>query len=279
MNDDADTGGEQMDFPESEPPTLVDDGALIVPDSWEETMFERGEFGPENAAGIEAKFKTGAHSIHLMPVVFERAGREERIEGATADSGMTKFGSEIEEKPDFGPETVFAVQLDYSTFTSQEMEFYAVCRNSGDALAVACWLMNVETTAELEEVVKIHNGTMMDSYIDSDEEALEDLRAQEATNCLLTGSPTQSREVMVPFMYAALFEGYPASHLDMPAVPHAVDGFEAVVSHTAWKNHDLSEGAFEGTVEREAAGRYVLPAGVVELVDGAPAERVRVKVL
>lgn len=279
MSKDPDGGDEAMDFPEPESPTLVDDGLLTVPEHWDETSFEHGEYGPDGIPGIEAKFETEKHLIHLMPVEFERSGREERITGTTVDVGSTVFQDEIEERPDVGPKTAFAVYLDYSTFSSREMEFYTITLDADDALAVACWLMNVERAAEIEEIINIHNGTVRDSYLDSDEEALEQLRHREPENCLLSGSPTQSHEMRVPFRYAPLLDDYPESYQEMPAVPQTIEGFEAVISHSAWTDYGLSEETFDQRIEREEEGRYVLPEVVVELIDGRPADHIGVRVL
>ncbi|ELY67712.1 hypothetical protein [Natrinema versiforme] len=277
-----DDGTSEMEFPELEPPTLIDDGQFTIPDGWEETEFEQGVYGPDQKEGVQARFESESDTIEVIPVEFERMGNSEFVQGLNSDMGKRESSPEIDEKPDIDPQTSFAVHLRYDTFSSWDSEYYTITSSGDDALAVACWLANADvagSTAELDEIVNIHNGETMDYRDRSDKDRLEDSFAEDPGRCLISGSPTQSHEVSIPFRYAPLLEGYPTTYQDVPAIPETVDSFRATVSHTEWTEHELDEDAFQSQVERTAEGEYTLDEDVIDIVEGFPAEDVTLATL
>ncbi|RKD88553.1 hypothetical protein [Halopiger aswanensis] len=276
-NTNEDNGVAEMEFPELEPPTLLDDGKFVIADSWEETEFEQGVYGPDQKEGVQVRFESGSETIEVIPVEFERMGNSEFVWGITSDIRREVSSPEIDEKPNVGPRTAFAVYLRYDTFSSWESEYYTITSSGDDALAVACWLTNAdvaESTGEMSNIVDIHNGETMDYHDRSDEDRLEGSFAEDPGRCLISGTTTQSHEISIPFCYAPLLEGYPTTYQDVPAIPETVGSFRAAVSHSEWTEHDLDEDAFNSQLERVAEGEYALDETVVDLVEGFPAEDV-----
>lgn len=275
---DSPTGDQsEVEFPDPDPPTLIEDGRLIVADGWEETKFEQAEYGPDQQRGVSARFESGSDTIEVIPIEFERMGNTETFEALTADMGVRQSSPEIDDKPNVGPRTAFAVHLKYDTFSSWDSEYYTITNDGEDALAVACWLTNSAVaggTGEMCDIVDIHNGETPDYDPRPDEDRLEGVFDNDPGRCLISGSPTQSHEVTIPFRYAPLLEGYPTTYQDVPAIPETVDSFRAAVSHTAWSENDLTENAFRSRVERSTSGEYELDENVIETVEGFSVEDV-----
>lgn len=193
-----------MEFPDPDPPLLIDDSRLAIADGWEETEFEQGEYGPDQQPGVNARFESDSDTIEVIPIEFDRMGNTETFEALTADMGMRQSSSEIDDKPNIGPRTAFAVHLRYDTFSSWDSKYYTITSDGEDALAVACWLTNAEVageTGELYDIVEIHNGGIPDYDPRPDEDRLEGVFANKPGRCLLSGSPTQSHEVADTYAY------------------------------------------------------------------------------
>lgn len=249
-----------------------EDALLALPEEWTETAFERGEYAVagERREGLAATLEGEDATTAVVPVAFEHTARGkllvERLGGDTIVEGST-----------VPPETVvsrrpaFATELTYERGGAERSTAYTVTEDADDALAAACWLaVAVARGRSPDRAARRHRGT--DGTSD-DVRVTGKLRGT-ADRCLVSGRPTSSHPVELPFRYAPLLAGYPATFRDVPAVPSRVGGLRAVLSHSAWTEHDLEERAFESPLEREGAGQYRLSPSVAAAVRGAPAERV-----
>ncbi len=250
-----------------------EDALLSLPEKWTETGFKRDEYvvaGVRNeglAATLEGQDEV---TTAVVPVAVEHTARGKL-------SVKRLGGDTMVRRSTVPPETVvsrrpgFATELTYERGGSERSTAYTVAEDADDALAVACWLAAaVARGRSPDRAARRHRGT--DGT--SDDVRVTGALRGTADRCLVSGRPTSSHPVELPFRYAPLLAGYPTTFRDVPAVPSRVGGLRAVLSHSAWTEHDLEEAAFESPLEREAPGEYRLSPAVVAAVRGGPAERV-----
>lgn len=256
---------------------------LSIGDGWSEAAFERGTYGPDDREGLAARFETADASVSVLPVRYERDGTIVEIEGLTASVGMDGPAPDA-----FGPRvvdrrTAFAVVAGEGTpgesGDAEDSTVYTLAADADDALAVACWLTAAaEGPRDLRECDRYHRGghpTSGGIHALSDDERLHATLAETTDRCLFTGKPTGSHEVVLPLRYAAALGGYPENDAGLPAVPTAVERFEAAVSHQAWTEHGVDDLALDAPVERAGAGEYGLDDPTVAALATGDAERLR----
>jgi len=269
-----------------------------IGDGWSEAAFERGTYGPDDREGLAARFETADASVSVLPVRYERDGAIVEIEGLTAAVGMDGPAPDA-----FGPRvvdrrTAFAVVAgegvgnesggngseasESGTSEAADAEsstVYTLAADADDALAVACWLTAAaEDARDLRECDRYHRGAQPTSggvHALSDDERLHATLAETTERCLFTGKPTGSHAVQLPLRYAAALGGYPENDAGLPAVPTAVERFEAAVSHQAWTEHGVGELALDAPVERARSGEYGLDDPTVAALATGDAEQLR----
>ena len=252
---------------------------LSLPDGWTEHEFERGFYGPYDYFGIDADIRSESARIGVFPALFDRDGREEKLTGLSREIHHDQSSDDIEAKPDVKSTSITAVYVDEmdSEYGSRRTEQVTYCRDAGDGLAIACWLATAvasPATADLGEVLNIRQGGIHeDTERDTDDDRLA-AAVGDATHCLFSGSPTQSHTISIPYRYGPLFDGFPFSYQDVPAIPEETAGFEAVVSHSAWTDYGLGEATFDMDIERRTPGTYRLYDRVCEVLRDRPLDRV-----
>ena len=237
-------------------------GRVELPSEWTETAFERGTYGPDDRAGIEATFESDGPTIRVLPVRYEREGLTETIEALTTDLSQTRRRVLIDGSDRVTPRTAFGVHLQYRPVSTDRSLFYVMTADPGDALAVAFWIASTASTAdECHDHVRTHAGTYSSLEGDdvlSDEEVLGARLADAPTHCLFRGKQTRSHRLNVPLRCVPLLNEYPTSKRGMPRVPATVQTGIAVVSHDAWEEHDVDDVELDAPIERLEEGAYRL---------------------
>jgi hypothetical protein len=251
---------------------VAEDALLSLPEEWTETAFEREKYAVagERREGLAATLEGDGTTTAVVPVAVEHTARGtlhvDRLGGGTMVEGST-----VPPETPLDRRPAFAAELTYERGGAERSTAYTITEDADDALAVACWLaIAVARGRSPDRAARRHRGT--DGTSD-DVRVAGKLRGS-ADRCLVSGRPTSSHPVALPFRYSPLLAGYPATFRDVPAVPSRVGGLRAVLSHSAWSEHDLEEAAFEAGLDRESPGEYRLSAAVTAAVRDAPAERV-----
>lgn len=239
---------------------------------WDEQRFERGEYGPDDRAGVDAAFDRGSMSVDVCPVRYECRDGHETFQGITRDLDRTR--EPVAMLPDVPRTTAFLTRAEYRPYTAVETAVVCVARDADDALATAVWLANgSETDRDLQQNVRLHRGGGVGPSIAavSDDDVLGALFADEPDRCILTGRPTTSHLLEVPYRYFPILDGSKRTERGVPRVPSTVGSLVGVVSHTAWKDHGLEPVDVRAPLDRVEAGTWVLEDDVVRVLEGADA--------
>lgn len=250
------------------------DGRLAVPDDWTEVEYERGTYGPDDRPGVAAAFERGSARVAVAPVRFERTAGEERFEALAAD-WTTERRQPTAITDDVAACTAFAVRLAFEPFATRQTALPVVARDAGDALAVAVWLSNAaDDDRALGRALKVHWGnTGATGASVSDDDALGAYFAPEPAACAVTGKPTRSHVVDVPYRYVAALPDPPRTGGGVLRFPSTIATLVAAVSHDAWATLGLEDVGFDAPPERDEAGVYRLPAEAVAAAAEMDGER------
>lgn len=267
---------EQSDSHPGEIPT--DPLNLTLGEEWEEEMFEADVYGPDEKDGIEASFVSGDESIKILPVKFSRIGESQEAVGYTADIGIEQWGEEIADLPTVESRTAFAVYLYYHPISSPETTFYTYTTDAGDALAIATWLTQFASSgSEMQRLVEAHGVDQTGQPIRTDHDRIDATLPDDPDTCLFEAKTTRSHEVAIPFRYAPLFDEFPTNRHNVPCIPETVKSLVGAVSHSAWEDHDLTDGTFSGSIERVEPGEYALDEETAAIVEGMSARDIGIK--
>jgi hypothetical protein len=256
------------------PPTLS------LPDAWTETGFERGTYGPDDAAGLDARFEHGGGDAHLAvePVCYRRSEGDEVARGLTSSFEHESFNPDA---PGSVPErTVFAVQFGFRTVGRPTEGAFCLCTDADDALAVAVSLAALtDGPKDLRDHVRHHGGEGRGTrVVPSDREVLAGSLAAlgpdpDPERCPFAGVPTGSHRLSIPVRYAVAVEGYPRTDAGMVRLADRCRAFRAAVSHREWTDRDLGAVDFEADLEREGPGEFRLDGPAAAALSGVDPAR------
>lgn len=247
---------------------VTGDTALALADGWEETRYETGTYGPDGTPGLAAAFERDSMSLRVVPARYECEDGTEDIRMLTEDLRIEREGA-VPLTAAADPQTAFATVAEYEGVSQRQTGAVCVSADAGDAIAVALWLAAAaDTDRELRRAVTTHQGG--GNAVVTDDDALSALFADAPERCIVTGRPTRSHEVTVPYRYYPLLAGARAAG-GVPRFPSTVRALVGAVSHTAWEDHALDGVDFGAPIEREAPGDYRLHPAVAELMADAQA--------
>jgi len=252
---------------------MAEDATLSLPGVWEETGFERGQYGPDDAEGLTVTFEGPDATIEVLPVRYRRADGLETVSALDGDWEGGRSDPAVS-LPDVGPLTAFATRLRFTPFDVERDSAVCVAADAGDALAVGLWLGTAAADAgELRRHVNNHAGSGAPSGVAvADDEVLAAVFADEPTRCVFSAKETRSHRIELPYRYAPLLSAARRTDPGVPRFPSTVGRLEGMVSHAAWEEHDLGDVAFDAQIERTGPGEYHLPEPVAEAVAGTDAE-------
>lgn len=242
---------------------------LALPDGWTETAHETGRYGPEEASGRAVTVESGTMALRVVPVDYQCADGVEELRSLVDDTRYRREGA-VPLTAETEPRTAFATVATFEPATERRTAAVSVAADAGDALAVACWLAAAAADDRaLSRAVAVHDGGA-DAVV-TDDDALTALFAADPRRCIVTGQPTRSHRVRVPYRYYPLLAGAKRTRRGVPRFPSTVAALTGAVSHAAWEEHGLDGVAFDAPVERVDAGEYRLEPSVADLMADAEA--------
>lgn len=258
---------------------MTDAARLDLPEEWTESAFERGTYGPMDREGLEAAFERDSMRVSVLPARYRREQGEESLRGYTRDLDLSKRSPEVFGE-DVAPQTAFAVHVEYRPVSATRETIVCVAADADDALAVGVWLARAsDDDAELGRNVDHHRGTQPATAGGgiTDDDALAALFDDEADRCALTGRPSGSHDLTLPYRYYPLLEGHRTTARGVPRFPSDVASLAGVVSHTAWTERSLADVSFDAPLEREGAGSYALDADAAAVATDVHADAVTLR--
>ncbi|MFB6119708.1 MAG: hypothetical protein ABEJ68_01165 [Halobacteriaceae archaeon] len=241
---------------------------------WREAAFERDSYGPSNTPGLAATFDHESldDTVRVLPVRYGCTDGEESLTALTTDFAV-EWRDPAAYTPDVPEQTVFAVVADCERLTPDFRRIATLTRDADDALAIATWLMDgADGGRDVARRVISHRGEQFAVTTDpalADDDVLATRLDDAPERCLLTGKPTRSHVVDVPYRYAATLPDVPTSARSVVRFPSRLDTLHAAFSHAAWTDRDLHDGAFDAPLERVSPGTYELGAAASVVADGA----------
>lgn len=251
---------------------IPEEGGTLPLDQWEEHSYERGQYGPDDRAGVDAVFEHGSMTLAVRPVRYECREGEEEIRGLTTD--LDRSRQPVAMLPDVAPLTAFATVAEFRPYSTRESDVVCVARDADDALAAALWLAAGSTDdRDLQQHVRLHRGEGLARSIASvsDDDVVETLFADEPDRCILSGRPTSGHRVELPYRYVPELDGCKRTPRGVPRIPSTIGSLVGVVSHTEWEAHDLEAVEFDAALERLDPGTWTLNEDVLRAVGGANA--------
>lgn len=254
---------------------------LTLPAAWTEQSYRTDTFGPDDRAGIEATLERDFEddppvTIEVLPVRYRRTDGEERIDWLTQDLEFSR--QDFFRSGDVAPTTAFAVTATYTPVSRQEQDLVCVAADADDALAIAVWLANhTDSGRDMREHLRIHVGNHPNPKtqdLNAGDEILEARLPAMVENCLVSGTPTSSHQVRIPYRYYPYIPDAPHTSHGVPRFPSTVDSLSAVIAHRVWTDHDLSEELFTAPLDRRNPGEYALSETLCELLGEAAIDRV-----
>lgn len=254
---------------------MTDADPIALADGWRETSYDRGSYGPDDRPGVDAAFERETMTIRVLPVRYRAADGRERFRGLTdgIDESRRVPGSFVADVPE---RTAFAVRASYVPATRRRSGIVCVAADADDALAAAVWLTaGADDDRALQRTVDHHFGARPSAtgVRVADDDALDALFATDADRCVLTGRPTRSHRVTVPYRYLPAMANCPRTPRGVVRIPSTVRSLVGAVSHGAWAEADVGSVAFGTPIERVDAGRYRLDDGALDVLANADAER------
>lgn len=246
-------------------------GTLAL-DGWDEQHYERGTYGPDDRTGVEAVFERDSMTLAVRPVRYACRDGHEEIRGLTTDQEYSR--DLVTALPAVRRRTAFATHAEYRPYSAAKSAVACVAHDADDALAAAAWLADGTTDdRDLHQHVRLHRGEQLtrSQAAVSDDDVLAALFADEPDRCVLTGRPTTSHRIELPYRYFAALDGSKRTPQGVVRVPSTVRSLVGAVSHTAWEDNDLDAVAFGTPLERVEAGTWALNDDVLRAVDGANA--------
>jgi hypothetical protein len=248
---------------------VTEDARLRLADGWTETAFETGTYGPGDTAGLTATLESGSMSLRVLPVRYECSAGVEELDASTVETRFRREGA-VPVTADAQRRTAFAAVAEYEPASRRERAVVSVTADAGDALAVCLWLAAAaDRDRALARTVGVHEGGA--GAVVSDDDALDAQFAAEPGRCIVTGQPTRSHELQIPYRYYPLLAGAKRTRRGVPRFPSTVAALRGTVSHGAWAEHGLGDVALDTPVERAGAGEYRLEPSVATLMADAEA--------
>ncbi|MFB6299610.1 MAG: hypothetical protein ABEH65_05050 [Halobacteriales archaeon] len=254
---------------------------VSLPPDWTEREYRSGTFGPDDRAGIEATLELDPEddpvvTVEVLPVRYRRTDGEERIEWLTQDLQFNR--QDFIRSGDVAPTTAFAVTATYTPVSREEQDLLCVAADADDALAIAVWLaQHTDNGRHMREHLQIHVGSHPNPKpqdINAGDEVLAATLPETPEDCLVSGTPTNSHHVRIPYRYYPYLPDAPHTSHGVPRFPSTVDSLAAVIAHRVWTNYDLSDGLFSAPLDRRDSGEYALKAPLCELLGEGSIERV-----
>lgn len=246
-------------------------GTLAL-EEWNEHSYERGQYGPDERAGVDATFERGSMTLAVRPVRYECREGEEEIRGLTTD--LDRSREPVAMLPDVAPLTAFATVAEFRPYSTRESDVVCVARDADDALAGALWLAAGSTDdRDLQQHVRLHRGEGLARSVApvSDDDVVETVFADEPDRCILSGRPTSGHRIELPYRYVPTLEGCRRTPRGVPRIPSTIGSLIGVVSHTEWEANDLDAVEFDAALERLDPGTWTLDEDVLRAVGGANA--------
>ncbi|MFB6254392.1 MAG: hypothetical protein ABEI06_07275 [Halobacteriaceae archaeon] len=247
---------------------------LAIPASWEETTFTRDSFGPDDRAGIIAIFTAGTRSIAIEPVRYSYADGQERVTGLNRDIDISR-PDPLSEDYTVPRQTAFAVIVSYQPFSRSEENIVCISHDPDDALAISIWLADIgKNDRKLQRAIKRHAGVPVSTsqVMVSDDDALSTLFTNNPTQCVITGKPTQSHSIEIPYRYYKYFDGMITTEVGMPRFPTTVHSIRGQISHNAWVDGDFDAIDFNAQLDRKTAGEYRFPQNTINVAEDMKAQ-------
>lgn len=249
---------------------------LAPGEAWTESQHERGTYGPDDRDGRTVAFERGTMEVAVLPVRYAREEGRETVTALTRDLDFERrspasFVSAVPRT------TAFATYVGCEPVGSVRQDVVCVADDADDALAVACWLAGAaDDDRSLAQHVRVHRGEqgLADPQAGvSDDDALVALFAADPDRCVVTGSPTSSHGVDLPYRYAPLLADLPHTKRGVPRFPDTVRTLAGSVSHRAWEERGFDDVDVSAPLERVDAGEYRLDEGVAAVVEDLDASR------
>lgn len=248
--------------------------ALALADGWEETDYEAGTYGPDGTAGLAATFERASMAVRVVPVRYDCTDGTEELRVIDGEVRFRRRGA-VAPTADADRQTAFATVTGREVGAREEESVVCVAADAGDALAAAVWLTEAAgTERDLRRTLRIRDGG--GSAVVTDDDVLDAQFADSPRRCIVTGRPTRSHRIEVPYRYYPALEGAKYSR-GIPRIPYTVRTLVGAVSHTAWEDHGLDGVAFDAPVERTGPGEYRLEPTVAELMGAAAADDVAIE--
>lgn len=247
------------------------DGTLAL-EGWDERRYDRGTYGPDDRAGVEAVFERGSMTLAVRPVRYECRDGHEEVRSLTTD--LDRSRDLVTVLPDVPRRTAFATHAEYRPYSASKSAVVCVAHDADDALAAAAWLATgASDDRDLQRNVRLHRGERLgpSQAAVSDDDVLAALFAAEPDRCVLTGRPTTSHRIELPYRYFPALDGSKRTPRGVPRVPSTVHSLVGAVSHTAWEDYDLDTVEFGAPLERVDGGAWTLDSGVLRTVGDANA--------
>lgn len=241
-------------------------------EGWDRRRYEHGTYGPDGRDGVDAAFERETMSLAVRPVRYECTEGRETLRGLTTDMERTR--DLVGMLPDVDVLTAFATIADYRPYSTDESAVLCVARDADDALAAAVWVAHdVTGDRDLQRNVGLHRGDRVGRSLApvSDDDVLATLFADEPDRCVLSGRPTTSHHIRLPYRYFPVLSGTRRTPDGVPRFPSTVDSLVGAVSHTAWENEGLDEVAFDTPLERVDDSTWALDEAVLDAVADANA--------
>ncbi|MFB6147229.1 MAG: hypothetical protein ABEJ08_06025 [Halobacteriaceae archaeon] len=246
---------------------------LSLPDNWAETGHARGRYGPDGTAGRTVTIERDTMELSVVPVRYQRSDGEESIVGLTRDLQLSR-PTAAAVGTTTAPVTGFALYAACEPAAARRTTVVCVAVNADDALAAAVWLARAsDTDWDLQDHLDGRDGSAAWAAGITDDDALGALFADEPDRCVVTGQPTRSHDLELPFRYYPLFDGARSTDRGVPRIPSTVSHLTGRISHTAWEAHGLGDVAPDTPVQRDRPGEYRLHPDLAAAASEMTADR------